>query len=46
MPAGFVLTTEEIDTECRRQRLLLDAKIAQDCNYDRKKFRDLVDTRR
>ena len=46
MPAGFVLTAEEIDTECRRQSLLLDAKIAQNCNYDRKKFRDLVDTRR
>src|SRR3984957_5093584 len=46
MPAGFVFTSEEIDTECRRQRLLREAKIAQDCNYDRKKFRDLVDTRR
>jgi hypothetical protein len=40
MPAGFVFTTEEIDTECRRQRLILEAKIAQNCNYDRKKFRD------
>jgi hypothetical protein len=39
MPAGFVFTTEEIDTECSRQRLLHEAKIAQNCNYDRKKFR-------
>src|SRR6202044_3474009 len=32
MLAGFVLTTEEIDIECRRQRVLLEAKIAQNCN--------------
>ena len=38
-PAGFVFTPEEIDTECRRHRRLLEAKIAQECNYDRKKFR-------
>jgi hypothetical protein len=39
MPAGFVLTSEEIDTECRRWRFHHEAKIAQDCNYDRNKFR-------
>jgi hypothetical protein len=38
-PAGFVFTTEEIETESRRHRRLLEAKIAQDCNYDRKRFR-------
>jgi hypothetical protein len=38
MLAGFVFTTEEIDTECRRPRLVLEAKIAQDCNYDRQKY--------
>jgi len=37
--AGFVFKPEEIETECRRHRRLLEAKIAQDCNYDRKKFR-------
>jgi len=37
--AGFVFTTEEIETECRRHRSLVEAKIAHDCNYDRKKFR-------
>ena len=37
--AGFVFKPEEIDTECRRHRLVLEAKVAQDCNYDRKKFR-------
>jgi hypothetical protein len=37
--SGFVFTTEEIETECRRHRRLLEAKVAQDCNYDRKKFR-------
>jgi hypothetical protein len=38
-PAGFVFTPEEIESECRRHRRLLEAKIAQDCNYDREKFR-------
>jgi len=33
--AGFVFKTEEIETECRR----LEAKIAQDCNYDPERFR-------
>jgi hypothetical protein len=37
--AGFVLTPEEIETECRRHRRVFEAKIAQECNYDRKKFR-------
>jgi hypothetical protein len=37
--AGFVFKPEEIDAECRRHRRLFEAKIAQDCNYDRKKFR-------
>jgi hypothetical protein len=38
-PAGFVFTTEEIETECRRYRRVFEAKIAQECNYDREKFR-------
>jgi hypothetical protein len=37
--SGFVFTTEEIDTECCRHRRLLEAKIAEECHYDRKKFR-------
>jgi hypothetical protein len=37
--AGFVFKPEEIDTERRRQRSLLEAKVAQECNYDRKTFR-------
>jgi hypothetical protein len=37
--AGFVFKPEEIDTESRRHRSLLEAKVAQECNYDRKKFR-------
>ena len=37
--AGFVFKPEEIDTERRRQRSLLEAKVAQECNYDRKRFR-------
>jgi hypothetical protein len=37
--AGFVLMAEEIDTECRRHRRLLEAKIAQECLYDPEKFR-------
>ena len=36
--SGFVFTPEEIDTECRRHRRLLEAKIAKECNYDRKRF--------
>jgi hypothetical protein len=37
--AGFVFKPEEIDTENRRHRLVLEAKVAQECNYDRKRFR-------
>jgi hypothetical protein len=37
--AGFVFKPEEIEAECRRHRRLLEAKIAQECNYDREKFR-------
>jgi len=37
--AGFVFTPEEIETECRRYRRVFEAKIAQECNYDRKRFR-------
>ena len=35
---GFVFTVKEIEAESRRQRRLWEAKIAQDCQYDRKKF--------
>jgi len=38
-PAGFVFTPEEIETESHRHRRLQEAKIACDCHYDRKKFR-------
>jgi len=37
--SGFVFTPEEIEVECRRHRRLLEAKIAQDCNYDPETFR-------
>jgi hypothetical protein len=40
--AGFVFKPEEIDTESRRQRRILEAKIAQHCGYDRKKFRQTL----
>jgi hypothetical protein len=36
---GFVFTPEEIDTESRRRRLLFEARIAEQCQYDRKRFR-------
>jgi hypothetical protein len=39
---GFVFTPEVIETESRRQRRLLEAKIAQHCGYDRKKFRQTL----
>jgi hypothetical protein len=42
--AGFVFTPEEIEIENRRHRLVLEAKIAQECNYDRKKFRQTLAT--
>jgi hypothetical protein len=38
---GFVFTPEEIDAESRRCRRLFEAKIAQECHYDRKKFRQV-----
>jgi hypothetical protein len=41
-PAGFVFKPEEIDTESRRQRRLLEAQIARHCGYDRKKFRQTL----
>jgi hypothetical protein len=37
--SGFVFTPLEIETECRRHRGLHEARIAQECHYDRKKFR-------
>jgi hypothetical protein len=40
--AGFVFTPEEIDSECRRHRRLFEAKIAQECHYDREKFNQQV----
>ena len=36
--AGFVFKPEEIEAECRRHRRLREAKIAQECHYDREKF--------
>jgi hypothetical protein len=39
---GFVFSIEEIDAESRRHRRLLEAKIAHECNYDRKKFRQYL----
>jgi hypothetical protein len=36
---GFVFAPEEIETESRRHRRLFEAKIAAECHYDRKKFR-------
>jgi hypothetical protein len=38
-PAGFVFTTEEIETEGRRQRRFLESEIARYCHYDEKRFR-------
>ena len=40
--AGFVFKPEEIEAECRRRSRIHEAKIAQDCNYDRKKFRQTL----
>lgn len=37
--AGFVFKPEEIDIESRRHRRVFEAKVAQECNYDRKMFR-------
>jgi hypothetical protein len=40
--AGFVFRPEEIDTESRRHRRVFEAQIAQNCGYDRKKFRQTL----
>jgi len=39
---GFVFTAEEIETETHRRRRLFEAKVAEECNYDRKKFRQQI----
>jgi hypothetical protein len=36
---GFVFTPEEIVAESRRLRRLFEAKVAEECHYDRKRFR-------
>jgi hypothetical protein len=41
--SGFVFTPEEIEAESRRQRRLFESKIAGECHYDRKKFRQQLD---
>jgi hypothetical protein len=41
---GFVFTTEQIETESRRRHRLFEAKIAEECHYDRKKFRQRIFT--
>jgi hypothetical protein len=35
---GFVFTTEQIEKEARRRHRLFEAKIAEECHYDRKKI--------
>jgi len=40
---GFVFTPAEILTESNRHRRLFEAKIAEECRYDRKKFRQRLD---
>jgi hypothetical protein len=40
---GFVFTPEVIDIESRRHQRLFEAKIAQECQYDRKRFRQQLD---
>jgi hypothetical protein len=37
--SGFVFAPEEIEVECSRHRRLHEARIAQECHYDREKFR-------
>jgi hypothetical protein len=37
--AGFVFTTEQMVAETRRNRRLFEAKVAGECRYDRKRFR-------
>ena len=41
-PTGFVFKPEEIEAESRRRSRILEAKIAQECHYDRKKFRQTL----
>jgi hypothetical protein len=36
--SGFVFKAEEIETECRRHRRLLEVKVAQECTYARKRL--------
>ena len=36
---GFVFTPEQIETESHRQRRQFESKLAEECHYDRKKFR-------
>jgi len=45
VPAGFVFADGEIDAECRRVRRFVEARIAQDCNYDPEKFHRRLATR-
>jgi hypothetical protein len=40
---GFDFTPEEVDTETRRHQRLFEAKIAQECRYDRKRFRQQLE---
>jgi hypothetical protein len=44
--SGFVFTPREIDTETNRHRRLFEAKIAAECHYDRKKFRQHLEAAR
>jgi hypothetical protein len=41
---GFVFTSHEIEIESRRHRTLFESKIAEECHYDRKKFRQRIFT--
>jgi hypothetical protein len=43
-PNGFVFSPEEIETESHRHRRLFEAKIAEECHYDRRKFRQHLAT--
>ncbi len=39
---GFVFTPEQIQIESRRHRNLFESKIAEECHYDRKRFRQQI----
>jgi hypothetical protein len=41
---GFVFTSQEIEIESRRHRTLFESKIAEECHYDRKKYRQQIFT--